>query len=97
MKGSEFKFVFITHKGGFNMKFDQIKKNLLHTGVAVALVAGMATTLPSAYAGGKITIDDKNGLVSEWGFVEITVLHRISHRMAEITVVVSQLTTLVYI
>lgn len=40
------------------MKFDQIKKNLLHTGVAVALVAGMATTLPSAYAGGKITIDD---------------------------------------
>ena len=58
MKGSEFKFVFITHKGGFNMKFDQIKKNLLNTGVAVALVAGMATTLPSAYAGGKITIDD---------------------------------------
>jgi hypothetical protein len=50
--------VFITHKGGFNMKFDQIKKNLLHTGVAVALVAGMATTMPSAYAGGKITIDD---------------------------------------
>lgn len=40
------------------MKFDQIKKNLLHAGVAVALVAGMATTLPSAYAGGKITIDD---------------------------------------
>ncbi len=40
------------------MKFDQIKNNLLHTGVAVALVAGMATTLPSAYAGGKITIDD---------------------------------------
>tara|TARA_B100000686_G_scaffold281110_1_gene302627 strand:- start:12827 stop:14131 length:1305 start_codon:yes stop_codon:yes gene_type:complete len=40
------------------MKFDQIKRNLLHTGVAVALVAGMATTLPSAYAGGKITIDD---------------------------------------
>ncbi len=39
------------------MKFDQIKNNLLHTGVAVALVAGMATTLP-AYAGGKITIDD---------------------------------------
>ena len=57
MKGREFKFVFITHKGGFNMKFDQIKNNLLHTGVAVALVAGMATTLP-AYAGGKITIDD---------------------------------------
>jgi len=40
------------------MKFDQIKKNLLHTGVAVALVAGIATTLPSAYAGGKIAIDD---------------------------------------
>tara|TARA_Y100001936_G_scaffold253666_1_gene319893 strand:+ start:8496 stop:9800 length:1305 start_codon:yes stop_codon:yes gene_type:complete len=40
------------------MKFDKIKRNLLHTGVAVALVAGMATTLPSAYAGGKITIDD---------------------------------------
>ena len=40
------------------MKLDQIKNNLLHTGVAVALVAGMATTLPSAYAGGKITIDD---------------------------------------
>lgn len=40
------------------MKFDQIKNNLLHTGVAVALVAGMATTLPSAHAGGKITIDD---------------------------------------
>lgn len=57
MKGRESKFVFITHKGGFNMKFDQIKNNLLHTGVAVALVAGMATTLP-AYAGGKIIIDD---------------------------------------
>ncbi len=40
------------------MKLDQIKNNLLHTGVAVALVAGMASTLPSAYAGGKITIDD---------------------------------------
>ncbi len=41
------------------MKLDQIKNNLLHTGVAIALVAGMASfTLPSAYAGGKITIDD---------------------------------------
>ena len=40
------------------MKFEQIRKNILHAGVAVALVAGMATTLPSAYAGGKITIDD---------------------------------------
>jgi len=40
------------------MKFETIKKNLLHAGVAVALVAGMATTLPSAVAGGKITIDD---------------------------------------
>ena len=40
------------------MKFEQIRKNILHAGVAVALVAGMATTLPSAVAGGKITIDD---------------------------------------
>ena len=41
------------------MKLDQIKNNLLHTGVAIALVAGMASfTVPSAYAGGKITIDD---------------------------------------
>ncbi|MDC0575516.1 hypothetical protein OAO51_02245 [Nitrosomonadaceae bacterium] len=40
------------------MKFVQIRKNILHAGVAVALVAGMATTLPSAVAGGKITIDD---------------------------------------
>jgi hypothetical protein len=40
------------------MKLDQIKNNLLHTGVAIALVAGMASTLPTAYAGGKITIDD---------------------------------------
>lgn len=40
------------------MKFEQIKNSLLHTGVAIALVAGMATTLPSAYAGGKIAIDD---------------------------------------
>jgi NCAIR mutase (PurE)-related protein len=34
------------------MKFVQIRKNILHAGVAVALVAGMATTLPSAVAGG---------------------------------------------
>jgi len=27
------------------MKFVQIRKNILHAGVAVALVAGMATTL----------------------------------------------------
>ncbi len=41
------------------MKLNQIKNNLLHTGVAIALVTGMAAfTLPSAYAGGKITIDD---------------------------------------
>jgi len=41
------------------MKLNQIKNNLLHTGVAIALVAGMASfTVPSAYAGGKITIDD---------------------------------------
>ncbi len=40
------------------MKLNQIKNNLLHTGVAIALVTGMAYTLPSAYAGGKITIDD---------------------------------------
>ncbi len=58
MKGSEFELYFYYSQGGFTMKFDQIKKNLLHAGVAVALVAGMATTLPSAVAGGKITIDD---------------------------------------
>lgn len=40
------------------MKLNQIKNNLLHTGVAIALVTGMAFTLPSANAGGKITIDD---------------------------------------
>jgi hypothetical protein len=41
------------------MKLNQIKNNLLHTGVAIALVTGMAAfTLPSANAGGKITIDD---------------------------------------
>jgi len=40
------------------MKLNQIKNKLLHTGVAIALVTGMAYTLPSAYAGGKITIDD---------------------------------------
>ncbi len=40
------------------MKLNQIKNNLLHTGVAIALVAGVAFTLPSAHAGGKITIDD---------------------------------------
>jgi len=41
------------------MKLNQIKNNLLHTGVAIALVTGMAAfTLPSATAGGKITIDD---------------------------------------
>jgi len=40
------------------MKLNQIKNNLLHTGVAIALVTGMSFTLPSAYAGGKITIDD---------------------------------------
>jgi len=40
------------------MKLNQIKNNLLHTGVAIALVTGMSFTLPSAHAGGKITIDD---------------------------------------
>ena len=41
------------------MKLNHIKNKILHTGVAVALVAGMsAVTIPSAYAGGKITIDD---------------------------------------
>jgi hypothetical protein len=50
------------------MKLDQIKNNLLHTGVAIALVTGMAFTLPSATAGGKITIDDTKWISIGMGF-----------------------------
>ncbi|MCH6584471.1 MAG: hypothetical protein IH810_01285 [Proteobacteria bacterium] len=51
------------------MKLNQIKNNLLHTGVAIALVTGMASfTLPSAYAGGKITIDDTKWISVGMGF-----------------------------
>ncbi len=51
-------FLLLTREA-VTMKLNQIKNNLLHTGVAIALVTGMAAfTLPSAYAGGKITIDD---------------------------------------
>ena len=50
-------FLLLTREA-VTMKLNQIKNNLLHTGVAIALVTGMAYTLPSAYAGGKITIDD---------------------------------------
>ncbi|MEI6192521.1 MAG: hypothetical protein WCP13_05520 [Nitrosomonadaceae bacterium] len=45
------------------MKKDQqvvrnMKHKFLHAGITMALAAGMMATLPSAYAGGKITIDD---------------------------------------
>ena len=50
-------FLLLTREA-VTMKLNQIKNNLLHTGVAIALVTGMAFTLPSATAGGKITIDD---------------------------------------
>ena len=45
------------------MKKDQqvvrnMKHKFLHAGITMALAAGMMAALPSAYAGGKITIDD---------------------------------------
>jgi ABC-type anion transport system duplicated permease subunit len=45
------------------MKIDQasgwnIMKKLVVAGAVVALVAGMASTVPSAYAGGTIKVDD---------------------------------------
>ncbi len=59
MKGREFDLFLLLTREAVTMKLNQIKNKLLHTGVAVALVAGMsAVTLPSAYAGGKIAIDD---------------------------------------
>ena len=42
------------------MKIDQKRRwNMcMVTGAAMALVAGMASTVPSAYAGGTIKVDD---------------------------------------
>jgi hypothetical protein len=51
------------------MKVDQkrgwnVKKMFLVVGATMALVAGMASTLPNAYAGGKISSDDETKWVS---------------------------------
>ena len=55
--------VFLLFLGRFTMKKDQqvvrnMKHKFLHAGITMALAAGMMAALPSAYAGGKITIDD---------------------------------------
>jgi hypothetical protein len=48
------------------MKVDQkrVWKKLLVAGATMALVAGMVSTLPSAYAAGKISSDDENQWIS---------------------------------
>ena len=55
--------VLLLFLGRFTMKKDQqvvrnMKHKFLHAGITMALAAGMMAALPSAYAGGKITIDD---------------------------------------
>ena len=55
------------------MKKDQqgvrnMKHKFLHAGITMALAAGMMAALPSAYAGGKITIDDTKWISVGVGF-----------------------------
>ncbi|MBI0418688.1 MAG: hypothetical protein ITD46_06035, partial [Nitrosospira sp.] len=63
------------------MKKDQqvvrnMKHKFLHAGITMALAAGMMATLPSAYAGGKITIDDTKwisvGMGMRGGFAAVS-------------------------
>ena len=67
------------------MKVDQKRrwKILLVAGAAMALVAGMAATVPSAYAGGTIKADDRQWISLGMGIRTSFTMEKIGQRAVD--------------